>query len=99
MPVSCRISHPQRAWGGTQSAFACDAPAGIRDRSPVTRRGLQKLPVRNPNVSGSYRRDDLVLKEAVDAFNAVLARYTPEDLVANRGRLAQVLFIANVARG
>jgi Rrf2 family nitric oxide-sensitive transcriptional repressor len=40
-----------------------------------------------------------VLKEAVDAFYAVLARYTLEDLVANRNRLAQVLFVESVARG
>lgn len=37
-----------------------------------------------------------VLKEAVDAFHAVLARYTLEDLVVNRGSLARVLFPVSV---
>jgi Rrf2 family transcriptional regulator, nitric oxide-sensitive transcriptional repressor len=33
-----------------------------------------------------------VLAEAVDAFHAVLDRYTLEDITANAGELAQVLF-------
>ena len=40
-----------------------------------------------------------VLREAVDAFQAVLDRYTLEDLVSNRQVLSRLLFVKRADRG